>query len=603
MRAVLLMLLGLGCAPLHHIPPPNLPPAQARDQASPPAKALQHYALAVLSWQDGDHTAAQEHLGIALLFDPNAPWLHLTRGRLALEQGELATARASLIKAINLDPSDAEARLQLVRLLEIQGEYAAAVRQLETLLEQGRSDRAYSDLVQLHLMLGQRAQAAELLEQWAAQPPEHLGWLQGRAALRLELDQADAAWQELAQLLEGDMAGGPALDLLMEATQRARRYGSTLELLERVTQWEPGNEEMVVRLGGLAEQAGDHILAAQAWSRLDTLRGGMDASVKLMLAQAALEAGDAHAALDAARAAETLGEDSLLVAPVHAKALARTDQLDRAFTLLEAQPGWQSDPSTLRLRAELLEEAGRLEDARDNLRTALEIAPSSWSLAWTLASLEARTGAIEEARSLVDRVPDPVSGEADKLLIHATLLREAGQAEAALALAAQGEDRWPEHPPLAHARVIWLGERDRDAARDAARDAVARMPSDASLVQQLALLELEAGDPAHARELLQAALLAHPDHPHLLNDLAYLSAEAGNHSDAVLAMARRAVDQRPASGAFQDTLGWILWMRGEGEEALRVLQRAQRLEPDDETIQRHLGEARAGGAAGAPETR
>jgi tetratricopeptide (TPR) repeat protein len=602
-RAALLLVLTLGCTPMHHIPPPSLPQAEARVHSSPPAKALQHYALAVLAWQDGDHAAAQEHLGIALLFDPNAPSLHLARGRLAMEQGELATARASLVRAINLDPSDAKARLQLVRLLEIRGEYSAAVRQLETILDQARSDLAYSDLVQLHLMLGQRAQAAAVMEQWAAQPPEHPGWLQGRAALRLELDQADAAWHDLAQLLEGDLAGGPALDLLLEATKQARRYGSTLALLEQVTLWEPGNEEMVVRLGGLAEQAGDHRLAAQAWSRLDTLRGGMDASVKLMMAQAFLDAGDAQAALVAVDAALALGEDPKLVGPVHVRAMARTGQLDQALALLEAQPGWERDPSTLRLRGELLEAAGHLPEARDALRSALDVAPSSWSLAWTLASLEARTGGLEEARALVDRVPDPVSAEPDKLLIHATLLHEAGQVDDALALVEESEGRWPDHPPLAHARVIWLGEHDPDGARAAARAAVGRMPGDPSLVQQLALLEHEAGEAAAARELLGSALLAHPDHPHLLNDLAYLSAQAGDHSDTVLAMARRAVDQRPASGAFQDTLGWILWQRGEGEEALRVLQRAQRLSPEDPTIHAHLDEARAGGAAEAPQTR
>ncbi len=603
MLATLLTVLALGCGPAHHIPPPVLPQAQPRDATSPPAKALQHYALAVLSWQEGDHAQAQEHLGIALLFDPGAAWLHLARGRLAVERGELDDARQSLVQAINLDPADPDARLELVRVLEIQGEYDDAVRQLETLLSHHRNDRAFSDLVQLHLMLGQREQATRVMARWVEQPPVHQAWLQSRAVLRLELDQPDLAWQDLALLLEGDIAGGPAIDLLLEATQQARRFGSTLDLLQRVVTWEPGNEEMVVRLGGLAEQAGDHHLAAQAWARLDVLRGESDAGVKLMLAQALLEAGDGPAALAAARDAEVLGEVPQLLAPVLAEALALSGQLQAGLDLLAAQPGAQASPALLALRARLLERAGRLTEARDSLRDALAVAPSSWSLAWSLASLEARTGGLEEARALVDRVPDPGSSEADRLLLHATLLREAQQHDRALAMLSGAEQRWPEDTAIALSHVIWLADQDPAAALPAARRAVERLPGEPSLVQQLALLEHEAGDSDAALALLRAALVSHPDHPHLLNDLAYLSVEAGDHSQAVLAMARRAVDQRPASGAFQDTLGWVLFERGELAEATRVLERARRLAPDDATIEHHLAEARAAGAAIAPETR
>ena len=383
----------------------------------------------------------------------------------------------------------------------------------------------------------------------------------------------------------------------------SRRYGSTIELLERVVTWEPGNEEMVVRLGGLAEQAGDHLTAADAWRHLDVLRGGRDAGVKLMLAQALLAAGDGSAALETARRAQELGEDPVLLAPVLARALAASGQLEAAIELVEAQQGWAADPSKLRLIAQLLEAEGRLQEARDRLRAALDVVPSSWTIAHALASLEARTGNLDGARALVERLPNPSDSEADRLLTEAQLTHESGQHELALTLLAGGEQRWPDASALPLTRVYWLMDSDPTAALAASRQAVARAPQDPGLVQQLALLEHRRGELERARSLLADALLANPDDPHLLNDLAYISAEGGDVSDPMLAMARRAVDQRPASGSFLDTLGWILVERGELDEAVVILERAARLAPDDPTISDHLVEARARGAASPPETR
>lgn len=605
MRWALLALLTVGCGgAARHIPPPNLPQAHAPLERSPPAKSLQHYALAVLSWQRGELPQAQEHIGIALLFDPDAAWLHLARGRLAIEQGELDSAKTALTRAIHLDRADPQARLLLARVLEIEGDYAGAARQLQALLELHRSDQAFADLAQLHLVLDQPELAAAAVELWLEAPPVQPSWLARRASLLLELDRPSLAWKDLAQLLEAGGAGGPAVDLLMQATHRCRRYGSTLALLERVVLWEPGNEDMVVRLGGLAEQAGVHDQAAMAWTRLDLLRGGADPRVKLMQAQALLAAGQPSLALEAIQAAVDLDSGLPDQTELRARALFACGQLQASLDLIESQEGWQADANLLLLQADLLEAAERYTEARDSLRAALDVAPPSWILAHGLATLEARTGGLEAALALVEMFPDPMSGEPERQLIRARLLREAGQRDEALALSKVAEQSWPEAASLAHTRTAWLREDgESSAALACARRAVERMPTEPSLARQLALLELEAGSPMQARTVLREALTRHPDHPHLLNDLAYLEVEAGEHGDEVLAMARRAVDQNPASGAFQDTLGWLLLARGERTEARTVLERAAQLAPEDPVVAAHLAQALEGAAAPIHETR
>jgi tetratricopeptide (TPR) repeat protein len=599
----LLLLVGCGGS-LRHITPPALPEAAARQERSPPAKSLQHYALGVISWQEGELEQAQEHLGIALLFDPNAAWLHLARGQLAIERGELEQARESLTRAVNLAPGEPRPRLELALVLEVQGEYEAAIRQLETLLEHQRVDRAFHDLVHLQLMAGRPGEAEAVMDRWVQAEPANDDDLRQRAALLIQLGRHAEAWHDLAQLIEAGDAGGPLLDLLMEAMKRSRMLGPSIDLLTRLTVWEPGNEEVLVRLAGLASAAGDPFLAVEAWSRLDLLQGGHDADVKEMLAQATLEAGEPERALEIAAQAAALDPEIPLLVHTRSRALAALGRLDEALAQLEERPGWEQDSRTQRLRAELLLDEGRPDEAREALEAAMLLSPDSWIIAHELAAIEARSGQLERALARAEAQPDPLAAEPEWALTLARLEVLAGERDRAVERALSAEQRWPLAPSLPLARSGWLEEAGQgEEAWQALRAARERMPSDPAINQQLARLSLARGDGDSARALLRGALEANPDDPLLLNDLAYLETEAGVTSDDVLAMARRAVEQRPASAAFLDTLGWALWKRGEVEEARRTLERALRFAPDDTVIREHLDIAKAGPRASSVETR
>ncbi len=605
MRAALLVLVLLGCGGVaRHIPPPALPAPPPPSAENPPPKALQHYALAVISWQRGELDQAEEHVGIAQLFDPHASALHLLEGRIALERGQLDDAREALIKAINLEPGLAEPRMMLARVLEIQGDYPAAIRQLEALLERQPHQQAYADLCQLLLLTGQQERASQVHRAWLATEPDREVLRLRRAMLSLEQDLPEAAWDDLAHLLERDGANGPTLDLLLKATERSRRYGSTLRLLLQAADWEPGNQELLVSLGGLAEQVGDHHLAAEAWRRLQVQRGGADAGIQLMLAQALLSAGRPDEALTAARRAATLEPEAPGLCSIHAHALVALGELDPALRLLESRSGWRDDAGELQLHAGLLREAGELERARASLEAAATLAPLALDIGLELARLEARTGRLDRALSRIIELPPALVPPPRQQLERARLMLLAEEHQRALDTLDQAQAQWPDEVDLHLDELSILLRRARlDEAQEQGERALARFPDHPLLLRQLAIIALERGDAPGARALLRQGLAAHPDHPHLLNDLAYLEAESGELGDEVLAMARRAVDQRPATGAFLDTLGWVLWRRGERAEALPLLERAALFSPEDPEIQRHLREASAHGAAERHGTR
>ena len=75
-----------------------------------------------------------------------------------------------------------------------------------------------------------------------------------------------------------------------------------------------------------------------------------------------------------------------------------------------------------------------------------------------------------------------------------------------------------------------------------------------------------------------------------LNYLGYMWADLGQNLDEALNLIRQAVDIEPNNGAYVDSLGWVLFRRGDLSEAQVELERAVELVPEDSTILEHLGD-------------
>lgn len=89
----------------------------------------------------------------------------------------------------------------------------------------------------------------------------------------------------------------------------------------------------------------------------------------------------------------------------------------------------------------------------------------------------------------------------------------------------------------------------------------------------------------------RAALALRPDQPQVLNYLGYSMVELGVNMDEALGMIERAVAAEPENGAIVDSLGWVLFQRGEYADAVGHLENAAALMPVDPVINDHLGDA------------
>jgi tetratricopeptide (TPR) repeat protein len=91
-----------------------------------------------------------------------------------------------------------------------------------------------------------------------------------------------------------------------------------------------------------------------------------------------------------------------------------------------------------------------------------------------------------------------------------------------------------------------------------------------------------------AIELYEKTLEIDSDNATALNSMGYILADTGKDVMRALRLCRRAVDSKPQSAAYLDSLGWAYYKSGELLEARTWLRRALDIAPDEEEIKKHF---------------
>ena len=109
------------------------------------------------------------------------------------------------------------------------------------------------------------------------------------------------------------------------------------------------------------------------------------------------------------------------------------------------------------------------------------------------------------------------------------------------------------------------------------------------------------GDTKRAKEDYEAALAVNPRYSDAANNLAMLLVNEDSTSGRALELAEMAKAASPDDPRISDTLGWVLYRRGDYKRAVGLFAEAAAKMPDEPTVEYHLGVARlkAGDAAGA----
>jgi tetratricopeptide (TPR) repeat protein len=92
-------------------------------------------------------------------------------------------------------------------------------------------------------------------------------------------------------------------------------------------------------------------------------------------------------------------------------------------------------------------------------------------------------------------------------------------------------------------------------------------------------------------EQIKKVLELEPNNADAQNFLGYTYAEGGINLDEAERLIRAALRAKPNSGQIIDSLGWVLYKKGQYDKAVPELERAHHIMPQDGTVAEHLGDA------------
>jgi tetratricopeptide (TPR) repeat protein len=351
---------------------------------------------------------------------------------------------------------------------------------------------------------------------------------------------------------------------------------------------------------------------------------------RLALAGLAQAAGLADRAAREAGRAHALRPDDERLALTAARLLQETTGNSAASLRLLA--GFlERQPASLEGRfqyARLLAAAGRADEARRELETALRQSPDNPAILFSLAQFAQQARQPEVAAGHLRRlVAQPGVPESDKagayaflaevaeerkqldeaidwlgritegeaawqaLLRRALLTARVGRVDAALALLAAAN---PVSPRARAQQVATQAQVLREAGRGAEAfaaldQALGAQPDNPDLLYDHAMAaeRLDRIDVMEAS--LRKLISARPDHAHAHNALGYSLADRGLRLEEAQALIERALQLLPDDPHILDSMGWVLFRRGQTERAAEYLRRAYALSPEAE-IAAHLGE-------------
>lgn len=230
--------------------------------------------------------------------------------------------------------------------------------------------------------------------------------------------------------------------------------------------------------------------------------------------------------------------------------------------------------------------------ARAEFQKALQLEPNYLPAVEQLVDLDLAekqyTAALQRVQQLV--VQDP-NRAVSQLLLGTTLAAqgETNQAESALSKAIKLQ-------PDSQAAYLLLAQLHIQSGQNSKalknlQMALNKDPNDIAAAMLQGVIYNSEGDYDDARDAYRGVLALAPDNGMALNNLACIYADHLNDLDKAYPLARRARDVAPSDPSVADTLGWILYRRGEYTPALVLLRESAAKLYSVPEVQFHLGMA------------
>jgi len=312
-------------------------------------------------------------------------------------------------------------------------------------------------------------------------------------------------------------------------------------------------------------------------------------TARAQLARVLTAEGDAVSAVAVAQEAAALEPDTERFAYVDT--LMRLDRLDEARQELESMREDESVRAEADLRlGKLAYQMGDLEEAGRRFRSLISSPAAAPEAFFYLSSIAERDGRTDLALEGYSRLAEAGAG----LIVRgraARLLLARNERDAAFRmLDEQAAKERSEILDVEFAKAASLADAGHSTEAIALLQlALERFPEHPGVRYQIALIQDKAGMARESVRSFESLLKDRPQDASLLNALGYSLADRAQKLPRAEMLIRKALEASPDNPAFLDSLGWVLFRRGDVPGAVPLLERAYRIFPDAE-IASHWGE-------------
>ncbi|PYS48856.1 MAG: hypothetical protein DMG13_24655, partial [Acidobacteria bacterium] len=518
-----------------------------------------YLAVANLSFSGGDLSTAGNALQQALAADPKSSAAHIAMGNLHLVQKDLKQAGEEFKKAA----------------------YLAPVRSIER-----------SKYAEFKWGVGDADEVRTIASDMTKNAPDYLpGWF-----WLAELAYKDKKYDEALSLLENvfgrdaEYVDGRRLqsDVLL-AKGDAKK---ALEVLERLDQTYPDVAFIKYKLAGAYLRNNNVNQAKVALDQAVSLNPDYDDAV-LLLAQVNLSTGHAEAVIEPMTRLLKRRPDLRTAALVLAGAYGSLDRFDDAARVLVEQAKLApKDPQPHIALGMTYRQAKRNDEARQAFEKAAQLAPDNLFLVDQLVELDVLDKHFDAARQFIQRQFQKTPNSPASRFFQGKILVAEGKWDAAEAELQRTLQLDPNFAGAYDLLVqIYIATNKLPQAVSQLQGLLSKNPNNTAALMTLALVHERTKNFPEARDAYEKLLSTAPNFVPALNNLAYLYTEHLNNLDKAYELASKARELLGQDASVGDTFGWVLYKRGDYQQALSILQESAGKVIDNPEIQFHLGMA------------
>lgn len=408
-----------------------------------------------------------------------------------------------------------------------------------------------------------------------------------------EYDRAVATYRQALQVDPKNRDALLYLGVTLAEVSRVQEGAQQLEKLVRLKDSSDSNIDQSVGyyyLAKIYDQAGRREEAIKAYTKAMEKRPGFAkaalalsdiyvASKNIKKAYAVLE--DAFAESRSAELAERLAERHL-------------EQNDYKGAVIFLETLVEEDPTNenLKLRLALVYwQVQWLDKAQGLLSDLLTRYPGSSEIAYYLGELSLEQNDFDSALGYYKKVRTDYA-KYDQMVSRVVFAyRQAGQFGDAEDFMLEAMRKRPDmvafYPLLA---AVYEDQKKLEEARLVLERGEKQFPGDENILYYLGFTHDRLGNKEKALAKMEALLEINPDNPNALNFVGYTLLEMGRDLDRAKNFLGRAVALKPDDAFVLDSYGWLLYRTGQRQAAMKHLEKAYAVKPDEGVIAEHLAD-------------